>query len=65
MEVEILSPIEEKKFRSGIILFKARKKKPLVSVEELEIKKKIIVQQGEEALECLAISITMKRISIN
>ena len=39
MEVEILSPIEEKKFRSGIILFKARKKKPPVIVEELEIKK--------------------------
>jgi selenocysteine lyase/cysteine desulfurase len=43
MEVEILSPIEEKKFGSGIILFKARKKKPLVIVEELEIKNKIIV----------------------
>jgi selenocysteine lyase/cysteine desulfurase len=43
MEVEILSPIEEKKFRSGIILFKAGNKKPPVIVEELEIKNKIIV----------------------
>jgi glutamate/tyrosine decarboxylase-like PLP-dependent enzyme len=43
MKLEILSPIEDKKYRSGIILFKARKKKPFVIVEELENKNKIIL----------------------
>jgi ArsR family transcriptional regulator, virulence genes transcriptional regulator len=40
---KILSPIEEKKYRSSIILFKARKKKPADIVQELEKRKKIIV----------------------
>jgi cysteine desulfurase / selenocysteine lyase len=43
MKLEILSPIEEKKYRSGIILFKARKKKPADIVMELEKRNNIIV----------------------
>jgi cysteine desulfurase / selenocysteine lyase len=43
MKLEILSPIEEKKYRSGIILFKAKKKSALNTVVELEKKRKIIV----------------------
>ena len=43
MKLEILSPIEDKNYRSGIILFKARKKKPFVIVEELENKNKIML----------------------
>jgi cysteine desulfurase/selenocysteine lyase len=43
MKLEILSPIEERKYRSGIILFKARKKSPIDTVIELEKKSKIIV----------------------
>ncbi|MFZ0511785.1 MAG: aminotransferase class V-fold PLP-dependent enzyme [Candidatus Nitrosopolaris sp.] len=43
MKLQILSPIEEKKYRSGIILFKARKKKPLEIVTELGKRNNIIV----------------------
>jgi selenocysteine lyase/cysteine desulfurase len=43
MSLEILSPIEEKKYRSGIIVFKPKKKKPIQIVMELEKKNKIIV----------------------
>ncbi|HMH09400.1 MAG TPA: aminotransferase class V-fold PLP-dependent enzyme, partial [Candidatus Nitrosopolaris rasttigaisensis] len=43
MKLEILSPIEERKYRSGIILFKARNKNPIDTVIELEKKSKIIV----------------------
>jgi cysteine desulfurase/selenocysteine lyase len=43
MNLEILSPIEEKKYRSGIIVFKPKKKKPIQIVMELEKKNKIIV----------------------
>jgi cysteine desulfurase/selenocysteine lyase len=43
MKLEILSPIEERKCRSGIILFKARNKNPIDTVIELEKKSKIIV----------------------
>ena len=43
MKLEILSPIEERKYRSGIILFKARNKNPIDIVTELEKKSKIIV----------------------
>jgi selenocysteine lyase/cysteine desulfurase len=43
MKLEILSPIEEEKYRSGIILFKAKKKSALNTVVELEKKRKIIV----------------------
>ena len=43
MNLQILSPIEEKKYRSGIILFKARKKKSTDIVRELEKKNRIIV----------------------
>jgi hypothetical protein len=43
MKLEILSPVEEKKYRSGIILFKAKKKSPINTVVELEKKRKIIV----------------------
>ncbi len=43
MKIEILSPIEEKKYRSGIILFKARKKMPVDIVRELEKRSKVLV----------------------
>ncbi|HET7147327.1 MAG TPA: aminotransferase class V-fold PLP-dependent enzyme [Candidatus Nitrosopolaris sp.] len=43
MKLEILSPIEERKYRSGIILFKTRKKRPVDTVLELKKKSKIIV----------------------
>jgi cysteine desulfurase / selenocysteine lyase len=43
MKLQILSPIEEKKYRSGIILFKAQKKKPLEIVTELGKRSNIIV----------------------
>ena len=43
MNLQILSPIEEKKYRSGIILFKPRKKKSADIVMELEKKNRIIV----------------------
>ena len=43
MKLQILSPIEEKKYRSGIILFKARRKKPLEIVTELGKRNNIIV----------------------
>jgi cysteine desulfurase / selenocysteine lyase len=43
MKLQILSPIEEKKYRSGIILFKTRKKKPLEIVTELGKRSNIIV----------------------
>ena len=43
MKLQILSPIEEKKYRSGIILFKARKKKPVEIVTELGKRSNIIV----------------------
>ena len=43
MNLQILSPIEEKKYRSGIILFKPRKKKSTDIVMELEKKNRIIV----------------------
>jgi selenocysteine lyase/cysteine desulfurase len=43
MKLLILSPIEDKKYRSGIILFTARKKKPSDIVLELENKNKIIL----------------------
>jgi len=43
MKLQILSPIEERKYRSGIVLFKITKKKPVGVVQELEKKNKIIV----------------------
>jgi len=43
MNLQILSPIEEKKYRSGIILFKPRKKKSTDIIMELEKKNRIIV----------------------
>jgi selenocysteine lyase/cysteine desulfurase len=43
MKLQILSPIEERKYRSGIILFKARNKKPVDIVMELEKRSNIIV----------------------
>jgi cysteine desulfurase / selenocysteine lyase len=43
MKLQILSPIEERKYRSGIILFKARNKKPVNIVMELEKRSNIIV----------------------
>lgn len=43
MKLEILSPIEEKKYRSSIILFKTRKKRPADIVQELEKRNEIIV----------------------
>jgi selenocysteine lyase/cysteine desulfurase len=43
MKLQILSPIEERKYRSGIVLFKITKKKPVDVVQELEKKNKIIV----------------------
>jgi cysteine desulfurase/selenocysteine lyase len=43
MKLEILSPIEARKYRSGIILFKSRNKNPIDTVIELEKKSKIIV----------------------
>ena len=43
MKLQILSPIEEKKYRSGIILFKAQKKKPVEIVTELGKRSNIIV----------------------
>jgi len=43
MKLLILSPIEDKRYRSGIILFTARKKKPSNIVLELENKNKIIL----------------------
>jgi selenocysteine lyase/cysteine desulfurase len=46
MKIEILSPIEERKHRSGIILFKARKKMPREIVNELEKRKIIVSQRG-------------------
>jgi cysteine desulfurase / selenocysteine lyase len=46
MKLEILSPIEKKKYRSGIILFKARKKKPIEIVNELGKKRIIVSQRG-------------------
>jgi cysteine desulfurase / selenocysteine lyase len=46
MKLEILSPIEERKHRSGIILFKARKKKPLEIVTELGKRRIIVSQRG-------------------
>ena len=45
MKLQILSPIEEKKYRSGIILFKARKKMPLEIVTKLEKRNNIIVSR--------------------
>ncbi|MGB8935397.1 MAG: aminotransferase class V-fold PLP-dependent enzyme [Candidatus Nitrosopolaris sp.] len=46
MKLQILSPIEENKHRSGIILFKARKKKPLEIVNELGKRKIIVSRRG-------------------
>ncbi|HET7344274.1 MAG TPA: aminotransferase class V-fold PLP-dependent enzyme, partial [Nitrososphaeraceae archaeon] len=43
LNLEILSPIEEKRYRSGIIVFKPKGRKPVDVVMELEKKKKIIV----------------------
>jgi len=46
MKLEILSPIEERKHRSGIILFKVRKKKPLEIVNKLGKRRIIVSQRG-------------------
>jgi cysteine desulfurase/selenocysteine lyase len=43
MKLQILSPIEDRKYRSGIMLFKARNKKPVDIVMELEKRNNIIV----------------------
>lgn len=43
MNLLILSPIEDKKYRSGIILFTMRKKKPCDIMSELKNKNKVIV----------------------
>ena len=43
LNLEILSPIEEKRYRSGIIVFKPKKRKPIDIVLELQKRKKIIV----------------------
>jgi cysteine desulfurase / selenocysteine lyase len=46
LNLEILSPIEEKKYRSGIIVFKPKERKPLDVVIELEKKKIIVSARG-------------------
>jgi cysteine desulfurase / selenocysteine lyase len=43
MNLEILSPVENKKDRSGIIIFKPLKRKPMEIVSELENRNRIIV----------------------
>lgn len=45
MKLQILSPIEEKRYRSGIIVFKALKKRPLEIVTELGKRNNIIVSR--------------------
>lgn len=46
LKLEILSPIEEKKYRSGIIVFQPKKRKPVDVVIELEKKKIIVSARG-------------------
>lgn len=43
LNLEILSPIEDEKYRSGIIVFKPKKRRPIDIVTELEKRNKIIV----------------------
>jgi cysteine desulfurase/selenocysteine lyase len=43
MNLQILSPIEDKRYRSGIIVFKLVKRNPAQIVVELEKKSKTIV----------------------
>lgn len=43
MNLQILSPIEQKKYRSGIILFKPGEKKPIEAVTELKKENRVIV----------------------
>ena len=44
LDLEILSPIEDKKYRSGIVVFKSNKrKKPIDIVTELQKRERIIV----------------------
>jgi hypothetical protein len=43
MKMEILSPIEQTKYRSGIVTFISRKKKSAEIVEQLEKRSKVVV----------------------
>jgi cysteine desulfurase / selenocysteine lyase len=43
LKIEILSPVEQKKNRSGIVTFIPRKKKPAEIVDQLEKRSKVIV----------------------
>jgi cysteine desulfurase / selenocysteine lyase len=44
LDLEILSPIEDKKYRSGIVIFKSNKRKKLIDiVTELQERERIIV----------------------
>jgi selenocysteine lyase/cysteine desulfurase len=43
MNMQILSPIEQKKYRSGIILFKAGDKKPVEVATKLKRENRVIV----------------------
>jgi cysteine desulfurase/selenocysteine lyase len=46
LKLEILSPIEKKKYRSGIIVFQPKKRKPVDVAIELEKKKIIVSARG-------------------
>lgn len=43
LKIEILSPVEQKKYRSGIVTFIPRKKKPAEIVDQLERSSKVVV----------------------
>jgi selenocysteine lyase/cysteine desulfurase len=43
LKIDILSPIEEKKYRSGIVMFRPKRRRPIDVVIELEKKSKIVV----------------------
>ena len=43
LKVEILSPVEQKKYRSGIVTFIPRKKKPAEIIDQLETRSKVVV----------------------
>ncbi len=43
LKIEILSPVEQKKYRSGIVTFIPRKKKPAQIVDQLETRSKVVV----------------------
>ena len=43
LKVEILSPVEQKKYRSGIVTFIPRKEKPAEIIDQLETRSKVVV----------------------